>query len=544
MNDKNILTLRISQKYVQPPKYMQKKYSPNMNTNSINSNKEELNEDLTISINNSFVPQSQPNPSLINHNLLSTITSSSSAMNAHKYQQSHQRQQLITNLQNLIHTKHLQQKLQARQQMQQKIQQIYCKYKNSSTCSDDVSTKSITISSLYANDNQNENTDKRNQNRNEKSADNQSSSVSILQSKLIQFPSKKLLSNNNYISNIIPTQATSLLIANRHQIQMQRHKNSIPSLFNIPLWSWKTSDVLKWLMQYEIGKLYAQEFANNEINGYLLSTAVNINRLISMGIHVIYHQQYLLQIIHQLKQQLNYNQRMQIQMQRNIMKVKNENQNQLKININEIPYRCLYCPWISSLAVNIIEHMNKAHHISIPDSLLSSNANIDDHSQIENHLKSNSDSVSVSDLEIESKKIYIVDAISAAVAESVKDSELKPYDVGKEQCPYCVKKYSTVYYTKKHIREKHPNENVNIGEKNNEKIEVQEENATNEDKDIDMEEDDVADLNNVADEVENAEDMIIAKKRSNCLYKCGFTNCNAVLSSSLELLMHVADHET
>lgn len=182
---------------------------------------------------------------------------------------------------------------------------------------------------------------------------------------------------------------------------------------NVNIWSWKASDVIEWLLSFDIGKAYLVNFARAEINGLNL-TLLNDTTLQKLGVNNVTHRKYLLgQIAILIKRQNDHNQ--------------------------NIPFRCLYCNVYSPSRIVILQHMNKSHQLSLPMII-----NQNNESNINNNNNTN----------VESKNMNSNNSTSGSNSIS-NEISIKPKKSKNTVCQFCHKSYSSVYYLRKHIKKTH-----------------------------------------------------------------------------------------
>ena len=193
---------------------------------------------------------------------------------------------------------------------------------------------------------------------------------------------------------------TNQSVSNQSVTNQSNQDNISKSNKNVNIWSWKASDVIEWLLSFDIGKAYLVNFARSEINGLKL-TLLNDTTLQKLGVNNVAHRKYLLgQIAILIKRQNDHNQ--------------------------NIPFRCLYCNVYSPSRIVILQHMNQSHQLSLPMII---NPNKNELNINTSNNSSGSNSVS-NEKSFKSKR---------------KDSK----------CQFCHKSYSSVYYLRKHLKKTH-----------------------------------------------------------------------------------------
>ena len=319
---------------------------------------------------------------------------------------------------------------------------------------------------------------------------------------------------------------------------------------NVNIWSWKESDVIEWLLSFEIGKLYLCQFARSEINGLKL-TLLNETSLKQMGVSLDTHRNYLLQRIQAL------------------IKIQNDHN-------QHIPFRCLYCNVYSPSRVVILQHMNQSHQLSLPILLgkqtsikQEGKTSVPDYAQHYNEKTSrwtcsqshcNSSFSQRSNLRnhmIDKHQIVIAKLKpgrpkeSNLVNQTTKKSSSHRNASKDTQCPFCKKTYSSVYYLNKHTKKSH-NWDLTAGAAVNEDEDESVAQTKQKRKKKKTKEESEYDDDDDGEETETDTDMISSRDSSSSSYseytdnknqefKCNM--CNEVCSSGLDLLAHVAQHD-
>ncbi|ETO28639.1 C2H2 zinc finger protein [Reticulomyxa filosa] len=133
------------------------------------------------------------------------------------------------------------------------------------------------------------------------------------------------------------------------------------------LHAWGVSDVLLWLTSFPTGKCYITEFARSGVSGRLLEQMDN-KTLQSLGVSIEVHRQEILARVTFLKPLLQ-------QDISTLNKFKGEStssengsiQTKAKASFTSwIPYRCLYCNFLTKCQLTCVEHMTIVHKVFLP----------------------------------------------------------------------------------------------------------------------------------------------------------------------------------